>query len=140
MSIVATYADDPNTPSSSAVRHLVTDAPVSSITDGMGDTVSFTLQSQNGGQYTYGFSTNNPGNTLTDGNYFADNQEFYSFFGDLNGDRTVNAADAALFSAAFNSTTGQPNYRSDADWNADGAVNNADAWAFRHNYGKTLPA
>lgn len=141
MSIIATYADDPALPSSSAVRHLVTDASVSSITDSQGNAVTFALQSQTDTQYTYVFSTSLAGGTLPDGNYFADGQEFYSLFGDFNGDRAVDNADADTFRGVYNTVRGRDAaYRSDADWNDDGAINNADAREFARNYGKTLPA
>jgi len=56
------------------------------------------------------------------------------FYGDANGDGTVNGADANLWRANFGSTSGN---WSQGDWNGDGAVNGADANLWRANFGST---
>jgi len=54
---------------------------------------------------------------------------------DLNYDGTVSAQDIAPFSAAYNSSVGQPAFNADCDFNGDGKVNAQDIAPFSARYG-----
>lgn len=64
---------------------------------------------------------------------------FHRFYGDVNGDRTINGADFNPFRLTFGSTTGDANFNGDFDANADGAINGFDFGIFRTRYGQTMP-
>jgi parallel beta-helix repeat protein len=68
-----------------------------------------------------------PGETDTEDNNFTDGWVFVSIPGDINGDQYVNAKDAVLLGAAFNSNQGQPSYDPNADINGDQWCNAKDA-------------
>jgi autotransporter-associated beta strand protein len=63
----------------------------------------------------------------------------FRLYGDVNGDRTVNGLDLALFRTAFGTSLGNPNYVDYLDQNGDGAINGLDLAAFRTHFGTTLP-
>lgn len=62
---------------------------------------------------------------------------FHRLFGDLNGDRRVDSADVAAFSALFGSTTASsgPAFAWWADSDDNGAINNADLLQLRSRLG-----
>jgi hypothetical protein len=64
---------------------------------------------------------------------------FYRMYGDVNGDRTVNGLDLAVFRTAFGTALGDPNYRDYLDANGDGVVNGLDLAEFRARFGTFLP-
>jgi hypothetical protein len=55
--------------------------------------------------------------------------------GDVNGDQTVNRADAAQFAASFAATAAQAAYRTDADANLDGVASLTDLALLQNNFG-----
>jgi hypothetical protein len=63
----------------------------------------------------------------------------FRLFGDVNGDRTINGLDLALFRRAFGTSLGNPNYVDYLDRNGDGAINGLDLAAFQSRFGTTLP-
>jgi hypothetical protein len=63
----------------------------------------------------------------------------FRFFGDVNGDRTVNGLDLGFFRNAFGTQTGDPNYLSYLDLNGDGVINGFDLGQFRTRFGTVLP-
>jgi hypothetical protein len=63
----------------------------------------------------------------------------FRFFGDVNGDATVNGFDLGFFRNAFGAQTGDSNYLSFLDFNGDGAINGFDLGQFRTRFGTTLP-
>ncbi|MFN4241710.1 MAG: dockerin type I domain-containing protein [Tepidisphaerales bacterium] len=81
------------------------------------------------------------GNKVLDavGNAMAGNltTTFHRLFGDLNGDRRVDSADVAAFSAVFGSTQASagPAFAWWADADDNGAVNNADLLQLRNRLG-----
>jgi hypothetical protein len=62
----------------------------------------------------------------------------FRYYGDVNGDRTVNGLDLGEFRSAFGTSTGNPNYMPYLDQNGDGAVNGLDLAVFRTHFGTTL--
>jgi hypothetical protein len=52
--------------------------------------------------------------------------DLFRLFGDVNGDRTVNGLDLALFRSAFGTSLGNPNYLDYLDQNGDGTINGLD--------------
>jgi hypothetical protein len=65
--------------------------------------------------------------------------DFFRYFGDVNGDRTVNGLDLGFFRNAFGTQTGDPNYLSYLDFNGDGVINGFDLGQFRTRFGTVLP-
>ncbi len=63
----------------------------------------------------------------------------FSFYGDVNGDGIVNAADFGPFRAAFGTSVGNPLYRDFLDFNNDGTINATDFAQFRIRFGATVP-
>jgi hypothetical protein len=63
---------------------------------------------------------------------------FFRFYGDVNGDASVNGLDYANFRAAYGSSTGDANYVYYLDYNGDGAINGLDFAQFRARYGTSL--
>lgn len=57
--------------------------------------------------------------------------------GDINHDGTVNAADLALLTAAFNKRLGDPGFNPNANLNSDGIVDLFDLVRLGFNFGKT---
>jgi hypothetical protein len=68
-----------------------------------------------------------PGETDTLDNTFPGGMILVTIPGDINGDTYVNAKDAVLLGAAFNSNQGQPSYDPNADINGDQWCNAKDA-------------
>jgi len=64
--------------------------------------------------------------------------QFHRLFGDVNGNKTVNNADFALFRNTFLLSSGQPGYNSAFDYNNDNTVNNADFAQFRNRFLKSF--
>jgi hypothetical protein len=63
----------------------------------------------------------------------------FRLFGDVNGDRTVNGLDLAIFRTAFGTASTDANYASFLDFNGDGAINGLDLAQFRTRFGVSLP-
>jgi hypothetical protein len=70
---------------------------------------------------------------------FGDAQGLFRFFGDVNGDQTVNGLDFGFFRNAFGTQAGDPNYLSYLDLNGDGVINGFDFGQFRTRFGTMLP-
>ena len=70
---------------------------------------------------------------------FDDTQGLFRFFGDVNGDQTVNGFDLGFFRNAFGTQTGDANYLSYLDLNGDGVINGFDLGQFRTRFGTMLP-
>ena len=64
---------------------------------------------------------------------------FHRYFGDVNGDATVNGLDFGAFRAAFGTSAGSPAYLAYLDYNGDGAINGLDFGEFRPRFGLPLP-
>ena len=64
---------------------------------------------------------------------------FYSYYGDSNGDRTVNVVDLLAFRNTFLRSTGNPAYEFFMDFDASGIVNVVDLLQFRGRFLTTLP-
>ncbi|WP_084417172.1 cytochrome c peroxidase [Mariniblastus fucicola] len=77
------------------------------------------------------------GEDYTFGNVEAD--AFYTHYGDVTGDRTVNIFDLLSFRQVYGSVDGDVNYDVNLDYDAGGAVNVFDLLPFRQRYGSTLP-
>ena len=71
------------------------------------------------------------GDVVTDG--------FYSYYGDLTGDRSVNVLDLLPFRQSYGSFSGASNFNYAVDFNASGSVNVIDLLQFRNRYGTSLP-
>ncbi|MDB5172761.1 MAG: hypothetical protein JWN51_1534 [Phycisphaerales bacterium] len=63
---------------------------------------------------------------------------FHRLFGDINGDKRVNASDYLAFSAAFGSNSLSANYNTYFDYNHDGRVNATDYLQFSNRFGKSF--
>jgi len=61
---------------------------------------------------------------------------FHRLFGDINGNKTVNATDYNLFRAAFGKTTNDIGYNPYFDYNDNGNINAFDYNQFRGRFGK----
>jgi autotransporter-associated beta strand protein len=70
---------------------------------------------------------------------FGNSQGLYRFFGDVNGDRTVNGLDFGFFKNAFGTQVSDPNYLRFFDFNGDGVINGFDFGQFKLRFGTTLP-
>ncbi len=64
---------------------------------------------------------------------------FYSFYGDSDGNRTINIFDLLVFRQSYNSVSGSPGYEFYLDYGANGSINVFDLLAFRQRYGTSLP-
>jgi hypothetical protein len=64
---------------------------------------------------------------------------FYRLYGDVTGDRLVNAADFVTFRQAFGSASGSPAYVAALDYDGDGLINALDFTQFRPRFGLSLP-
>jgi len=71
-------------------------------------------------------------NSLTDGTIYI------IVPGDINFDGAVNIDDLILLTQAFGSTSGSPNWNSNADLNKDNIINALDLSLLGRNYGKTI--
>ena len=67
------------------------------------------------------------------------NTSFFRFYGDVNGDRSVNGFDFGFFKNAFGTQLGDAGYLGYLDINGDGVINGADFGQFRLRFGTTLP-
>ena len=63
---------------------------------------------------------------------------FYALFGDVNGDRKVDAADKTVFNGSFRKRTGQAGFNSAFDADGDGDVDSLDSLFFTKNFSKLL--
>jgi RHS repeat-associated protein len=63
---------------------------------------------------------------------------FFRFFGDINGDRTVNGTDYRAFFQTYLQTSPSTGYNPAFDYNSDGTVNGTDDRKFFGNYLETL--
>ena len=80
------------------------------------------------------------GQQLGGGDYtFTDAQGLFRYYGDVNGDQTVNGFDLGFFRSAFGTSTGDPSFLSYLDINGDGTINGFDLGQFRTRFGTTLP-
>jgi hypothetical protein len=88
----------------------------------------------------YGQHLDGDGDLQQGGNYtFGDAQGLFRFFGDVNGDRTVNGLDLGFFRNAFGTQAGDANYLSYLDFDGDGVINGFDLGQFRTRFGTMLP-
>ena len=104
----------------------------------------------------------NAGNALDDGNYqltltaslitqdgvpmsddfvFGDTEsdQFYSLYGDSNGDRTLNVFDVLAFRRTYRAVIGSSDYDFSMDFDANGTVNVFDLLNFRRRFRATIP-
>ena len=65
--------------------------------------------------------------------------DFHRFFGDVNGDQTINGLDFGFFKDAFGTQLGDANFLSYLDFDGDGVINGFDFGQFRTRFGATLP-
>jgi hypothetical protein len=79
------------------------------------------------------FDTNPADNQLTN-----DTVQAEELIGDLNGDGVVDIFDAIIFSDAFGSKPGDPNWNPYADFNGDGVIDIYDAITFASHFGQSL--
>jgi dockerin type I repeat protein len=80
------------------------------------------------------------GDGLSGDNYtFGDAQGLFRFFGDVNGDQTVNGLDFGFFKNAFGTQLGDASYLSYLDVDGDGVINGFDFGQFRTRFGTALP-
>ncbi len=72
---------------------------------------------------------------------FGDQEEdkFFRFFSDSDGDRDVDNVDLAKFLQTYRASLGDPNFNSSLDYDNDGDVDNIDLSRFLMRYFKTLP-
>jgi len=106
--------------------------------------------------------TRNPDNALVDGNYqvtvdaslvtnngtpmaadfvFGDVEAdgFFAFYGDSDGNRTVNVLDLLTFRQSFRASTGDTAYAFFMDFDANGTVNVLDLLPFRSRFRTSIP-
>jgi 6-phosphogluconolactonase (cycloisomerase 2 family) len=62
--------------------------------------------------------------------------KFFAYYGDINGDRTLNLIDYTAFRNAYGKTSASSDYRIELDYNLDGIINLPDYTQFRNRYGK----
>jgi uncharacterized delta-60 repeat protein len=63
---------------------------------------------------------------------------FHQLFGDINGSKSVNAADYTAFRNAFGKSRGQTGYDDALDFDGNGTINALDYTQFRSRFGKTF--
>jgi hypothetical protein len=84
------------------------------------------------------------GNSFGSNDVFGDEalDRFFRLFGDLDGDRDVDALDNAQFKPTLNSTlVANPTiYKAEFDFDGDGDIDALDNLRFRQNLNKTMPA
>ena len=78
----------------------------------------------------------NAGGDFVFGDSASDN--FYRFFGESDGNRSVTVVDLLQFRRAWDSTIGDADYSAQFDTDADGDIDVFDLLAFRRNYANTL--
>ena len=64
---------------------------------------------------------------------------FYAFYGDNDGNRSVDLFDLLPFRSAFGSMVGQPDYDPVLDYDSDGMIGILDLLRFRARFSETLP-
>ncbi|QEG23077.1 endonuclease/exonuclease/phosphatase family protein [Mariniblastus fucicola] len=65
-------------------------------------------------------------------------EDFYSLYGDSNGDRTVNVFDLLALRQTYLAQAGDANYNASLDFDNNGIVNVVDLLRFRQNYNRSL--
>jgi hypothetical protein len=70
---------------------------------------------------------------------YTDAQGLFRFYGDVNGDTSINGFDFGFFRNAFGTQVGDANYLSYFDFDQDGVINGFDFGQFRTRFGTTLP-
>ena len=81
------------------------------------------------------------GNRQAGGNFVLGTQavdKFFAYYGDINGDRTLNLVDYTAFRNAYGTSSENSAYRIELDYNLDGVINLPDYTQFRNRYGKIL--
>ena len=68
----------------------------------------------------------------------SENDGFYSFFGDFNGDRSLDVIDLLGLRRSWLASDGDADFEPAFDYNNDGTINVFDLLPFRQNYPKTL--
>jgi hypothetical protein len=63
---------------------------------------------------------------------------FHRLFGDVNGSKSINAADYNAFRSAFGKSTGQAGFDPAFDFDNSGSVNAADYNQFRSRFGRAF--
>jgi hypothetical protein len=63
---------------------------------------------------------------------------FHRYFGDYDGNRTINNADYGRFQRSFGSSVGQDAYQWSFDFDGNRTINNADYAQFQRRFGKAL--
>ena len=96
-----------------------------SLADGDYTLTTLDTLTDNAGNQLDGDKDGNAGGNATD--------QFFRFFGDVNGDRSVNIVDFFQFRNAF-----RGNYNAAFDYNGDGAINIIDFFQFRSRFGSSL--
>jgi hypothetical protein len=127
---------------------------------------SFTSQVVNGDtqvSLTFDSLTRNSSGSLIDGNYqltvnasavidstsglpmaedyvFGDTEDeaFYSFYGDADGNRTVNVFDLLAFRQTYRASAGDANFDASLDYDSNGTINVFDLLSFRQRYRLSL--
>ena len=81
------------------------------------------------------------GTPMTEDFVFGDveTDEFYAFYGDSDGNKTINIFDLLAFRLTYNLVEGSPDYEFTLDFQANGAVNIFDLLEFRNRYRSSLP-
>ena len=87
-----------------------------------------------------GHSLDGDNDGVAGGNYRfgAEADKFFRYFGDSDGNRSVNAIDLAAYRGTHNKRAGQPGYLDYFDFNDDDLVNSLDYSQFVSHYNKTL--
>jgi len=93
------------------------------------------LETQNGQSYDAD-NDGIAGGNLVFGDTAADN--FFRFYGDVTGDKSVTVFDLLPFRQTWLKSTGDADYNPDFDSNGDGNINVFDLLSFRQNYLETL--
>jgi uncharacterized delta-60 repeat protein len=111
------------------------DTEFGSLADGRYTLTALASQISIGGQALDGDADGTAGGDFV----FNDTQGLFRFYGDVNGDQTVNGFDLGFFRNAFGTQAGDPNYLSYLDLNGDGVINGFDLGQFRTRFGTILP-
>jgi hypothetical protein len=76
---------------------------------------------------------------MTSNYSFGDAQGLFRFFGDINGDRSVDIGDFGLFSSTYGVNSTQAGFISAFDFNNDGVIDIADFGQFSIRIFTVLP-